>query len=234
MIVNTPFFSPPAPLFRAFERSFNLLYNIILFNKYKQCPMTQNEGAGGVIFRLKLLLPWVLALMLPACSVLSPRIDSSATPLLAPSTLGGERSALQVLHGAFGEHELAFQCVVDANAQQVTLVGLSAQGQRLFSLSYDGRTLKIDSGPQAPAQLDPQRVLADLQLALWPLAALQDAFKGSAWQVSEPAPATRRLAREGRLVAEVHYASADPWRGRLWLSNFELGYSLAVESQALP
>jgi len=179
-------------------------------------------------------MPLLPALLLSACSLMPPQSAPAARPLLAPATLGASRTALQVLHGAFGEHELAFQCVVDVGPQQLTLVGLGAQGQRWFSLRHDGSTLAVESSPQAPVALEPQRVLADLQLALWPLAALQHSFAGTPWQVSEPVAATRRLRYDGRLVAEVHYGTADPWQGRLWLSNFELGYTLVVESQPLP
>ena len=173
----------------------------------------------------------VLTLALTGCAISPPRTVTTAFPVLAPSTLDAARSARQLLHAAFGEHDLAFQCVVDVRPDSFTVVGLDALGQRWFSLHHDGRTLDTRLGPQAPQQLDPGRVLADLQLALWPLSALQQALAGSAWQVSEPAPATRRLRRDGRLVAEVHYAGADPWQGQLWLSNFETGYTLSVESR---
>lgn len=196
--------------------------------------MLLHETSEKPISWIKPLLIPVLALALSACSLLPPHAAPVALPPLAPATLGATRNALQVLHGAFGEHDVAFQCVVDVSPAQLTLVGLSAQGQRWFSLRHDGSTLAAEASPQAPAQLDPQRVLADLQLALWPLPALQQALAGTAWQVTEPAPATRRLRREGRLVAEVHYSGADPWQGRLWLSNFEFGYTLAIESQPLP
>lgn len=175
----------------------------------------------------------VLLLMLSACSSL-PLQEAPGFPPLAPAMPGASRSALQLLHGAFGDRELAFQCVVDATPARLTLVGLGAQGQRWFSLRHDGTALVLEPGPLMPAVLDPRRVLADLQLLLWPLGALQQAFAGTAWQVSEPVAATRRLRRDGRLIAEVHYAGADPWLGRAWLSNFEFGYSLAVESQPLP
>ena len=172
-----------------------------------------------------------LTLALAGCALIPAHTASTAFPVLAPSTLGAAHSARQLLHAAFGEHDLAFQCVIDARPDAFTVVGLDALGQRWFSLHHDGRALETRLGPQAPQQLDPRRVLADLQLALWPLATLQQALAGSAWQVSEPAPATRRLRRDGRLVAEVHYAGTDPWQGQLWLSNFETGYTLSVESR---
>jgi hypothetical protein len=40
----------------------------------------------------------------------------------------------------------------------------------------------------------------------------------------------RRLQRGDMPVAEVHYASSDPWNGRLWIVTFEFNYSLAVDS----
>lgn len=183
-------------------------------------------------FVLRALVP-PMALLLSACSVLGVQEPSASPPLLSPSSLGRSVGALQVVRGAFGEQEMAFQCVVEVDAQHLTVVGLSAQGQRLFSLRYDGQKLATESTALAPAGLDPQRVLADLQLALWPLAALQQSFVDTAWDLSEPAPATRRLRREGRLVAEVHYGGADPWQGLLWLSNFESAYSLSIESRPL-
>jgi hypothetical protein len=176
-------------------------------------------------------LTFALTLALAGCALTPSPTASTAFPVLTPATLDAARSARQLVHAAFGEHDLAFQCVVDARPDAFTVVGLDALGQRWFSLHHDGRTLDTRLGPQAPQQLDPARVLADLQLALWPLSALQQALAGSAWQVSEPAPATRRLRRDGRLVAEVHYAGADPWQGQLWLSNFETGYTLSVESR---
>lgn len=191
---------------------------------------SQPPSPGSGWHRLSAL---ALTLALAGCAITPPRPAPTAFPVLAPSTLGAAHSARQLLNAAFGEHDLAFQCVIDARPDAFTVVGLDALGQRWFSLQHDGRALQTRLAPQAPRQLDPRRVLADLQLALWPLSALQQALAGSAWQVSEPAAATRRLRRDGRLVAEVHYASADPWQGQLWLSNFETGYTLSVQSGPL-
>lgn len=174
-----------------------------------------------------------LALLLSACGALRVHEAPPAPSLLPPSSLGRSVDALQIVHGAYGDQDLGFQCVVEVNPQRLTLVGLSAQGQRVFGLRYDGEKLDVESTELAPAGLDPRRVLGDLQLALWPLAVLQQSFAGTGWDLSEPAPAMRRLRRDGRLVAEVHYAGDDPWRGRSWLSNFESGYSLSIQSRPL-
>ena len=169
---------------------------------------------------------------LAACCTAIPHNDALMKPL-PPASLGSSRSARQLLRGAFGDREASLQAVVDVNPQRITVVGLTAMGNRVFSVSYDGSSLKSDTSPLAPKQLQPERVLVDMQLVLWPYAALQQALDGSHWQLSEPAERTRRLRRDGKLIAEIHYADTDAWRGRAWLSNFEYGYALAIESQPL-
>jgi hypothetical protein len=67
----------------------------------------------------------------------------------------------------------------------------------------------------------------------WPLAALQQPLAAASWQISEPAPGTRRLRRDDHVIAEVHNASDDPWHGRTWLVNLEHGYTLSIDSKQM-
>ena len=171
------------------------------------------------------------ALLLCGCaSVATTRLPPLANlPLLPPAALGATRSVQQVLHVAYGDQGATLSAVLTVTPQNVQVIGLNAVGLRLFTLDYDGTTLKSERLPGLPEQIDPARVLADLELAFWPLTALQGALHDAGYQVTEPFARTRRLERDGKLVAEVHYAG-DPWSGRLWLSNFQFGYSLAVDS----
>jgi Protein of unknown function (DUF3261) len=106
-------------------------------------------------------------------------------------------------------------------------------GPRMFTIDYDGRHVTVQKNTGVPNALQPERLLNDLQLTLWPRLALQQALEHSSWTVAEPDPRTRRLARDGKLVAEVHYATPDPWTGRAWLVNFERRYSITIDSQPL-
>ena len=151
-------------------------------------------------------------------------------PLLAPATLGASRDALQILRVAFGEHEVVLRSVVHVSPQQIEVVILTALGQRALSMSWDGGNWKIETAPMVPTGLRPESLVADLQLALWPLPVLQAAYHAAGWEVTEPGGGVRRLRRDGKLVAEVEYADADPWHGRYWISNFRFGYALAIEA----
>lgn len=117
--------------------------------------------------------------------------------------------------------------------QKITLVGATALGQRVLSLSYDEQGLRAETLPAEGAP-PAEQVLADLQLAVWPLSALQLAVAGSDWRIAEPRPGTRRVWRGGELYAEIHYANETPWEGRVWLVNFRHAYSVDIESRALP
>lgn len=153
-------------------------------------------------------------------------------PLVAPG-VAAPHSARQRLRAMVGNREIVLDCVVEVAADRVTVVGLLPAGNRVFSVRYDGTSVEQERTPQVPAQLQPEQLLADLQLAFWPAKGLHDAFRGGPWKLSQPDSRTRRLLHDGRLVSEVHYGDADPWRGRVWLVNFQRDYALIVDSVPL-
>lgn len=176
----------------------------------------------------------VLSLLLAGCAS-APQVQRATTPerpLVAPAALGAERSVNQVVRGAIGDREMTMNCVVTVQDGQMTVVGLSAMGVRLFTIRYDGRDVQSEQSMPTPEQLTPARLLADLQFVFWPAAALQQPLRQQGWTIGD-SPGARRLRRDGKLIAEAHYAGDDPWSGRSWLVNLEYGYSLQIDSKAL-
>jgi hypothetical protein len=182
-------------------------------------------------------------LLLVACATTPPNHSSTSTdpspaaapsipapPSFAPPDALSPRSASQVIHAAYGSRVATLSTVVQIDSTGLKVVGVTATGLRLFSASYDGKQVSATRSPFVPKEVSPERVLADMQLALWPLASLQSAYADSGQTVSEPHPGVRRVVRGDRLIAEVHYASDDPWSGRLWFVNFEFGYSLTIDT----
>jgi hypothetical protein len=168
----------------------------------------------------------------PAAAVAPPKVAPPAAtpPAFAPPGALSPRSASQVVYAAFGSRAATLRTAVQIDAAGLTVVGVTATGMRLFTASFDGEKVSSERGPFVPKEVSPERVLADMQLALWPLASLQDAYAASGQTVSEPQPGVRRVVRGDRIVAEVHYATDDPWNGRLWFVNFEFGYSLTIDT----
>lgn len=174
--------------------------------------------------------------VLAACAsgtTLRAATSTPALPLLSPASLGTSLQAQQVLHIAYGGDEHSLQCVVRDDASALSLVCLTGMGQRVFTLDYDGRELKTWRAPFAPDSIDPQRIVADLQFAYWPLPALQQAWQNDSTKLVEPRSGLRRLIRDDRIVAEVHSANSERFPARLWLVNFVYGYSLDIDSQML-
>jgi hypothetical protein len=157
---------------------------------------------------------------------------SSPPTAFAPPEAVSPRSASQVIHAAYGKRVATLRTAVQLDAAGLKVVGVTATGMRLFSASFDGKQVSAERSPFVPKEISPERVLADMQLALWPLASLQSAYADSGQDISEPIRGVRRLVRGDRLIAEVHYASEDPWAGRLWFVNFEFGYSLTIDTTA--
>lgn len=176
----------------------------------------------------------LVLLALGACAT-APRTNSAATPrpLVAPAALGSDRVVSQVVRAAYGARELTFNCVVTVKDGSMTLVGLNSLGIRLFTIRYDGTRVEAETAPEMRGAITPERLLADLQLVFWPLASLEKPMRDGGWQLSEPSSALRRLHRGELLISEAHYATTDAWSGRSWLVNFEHGYSLQIDSQAL-
>lgn len=150
---------------------------------------------------------------------------------LSPASYGGSVQLEQVLHAAYGARESTLQCFVDISPERLTVVGVTALGQRVFSIEFDGNTLKAERAPFAPAQVSPERILGDLQFAFWPLAAVQAAVANSDWRISEPRSGLRRLQHGDTLVAETHHSAGNGIPARLWLTNLRDGYTLDIETR---
>jgi Protein of unknown function (DUF3261) len=175
----------------------------------------------------------LIVLLFAACAHTPPQAPAPAviaTPAFASPGALTPRSASQVIHAAYGSRVATLRTAVQIDAAGLTVVGVTATGMRLFTASFDGTRVSAERGPFVPKEVAPERVLADMQLALWPLESLQGAYADSGQVVSEPHPGVRRVVRGDRLIAEVHYASDDPWNGRLWFVNFEFGYSLTIDT----
>jgi hypothetical protein len=174
-----------------------------------------------------------LALITPllfGCAHSMRRVPTSAQPALAAPSALSPRSASQVIHAAYGSRVMTMRTAIQLDAAGLKVVGVTATGQRLFTVGWDGKAVTAEKSPLVPDNVDPARVLADVQLALWPLEALQETLRSQALEVSEPFAGVRRLRRGSELLAEVHYTGVDPWASRLWLVNFELDYSLTIDT----
>lgn len=173
----------------------------------------------------RLIVALLLCVLLAACA--STRMPAPLVQLpvlqLAPSALPQPLQLQQRLQFRFGSHERDLDALLEADGEQVRLA-VQAMGQTGVRMVWDGNTLTQTRAPWLPPQVRGERVLDDLQFALWPAGAIRAALPPG-WTLVE-SDGSRRLEQDGHawLVLEP----LGPGRQRL--RNLAEGYELVIES----
>jgi Protein of unknown function (DUF3261) len=146
---------------------------------------------------------------------------------LPPATLGLSLSLQQHLSveraGRIDELDVA----LEVDPRRVDLVGL-ALGGRVLTLHYDGETLQSWRHSMFPPQLSDEDVLEDLQLTLWPVAAIGSALPAG-WRIEET-DLRRTVLMDDKPVMVIDYSGEPRWTGKIKLSNLRYHYQLTIQS----
>ena len=155
--------------------------------------------------------------------------------------VAGERSSLTLSPASFGQslslqqevkvnaagHTAALDAVLEISPERMTLVGMEL-GQRVLTLTYAEGELCEQRHPKLPAEIHGADVLSDLQLALWPAAAIRAALPAG-WTMTETG-GQRSLWHDGKQVELVIYHGTERWIGRIEMTSFTGDYSLEIQS----
>lgn len=166
------------------------------------------------------------ALLLAACTS-APPSPARLGLRLAPAALGDTISVQQHLTVERDGKTNDLDAALEVDQNNISLVGL-ALGMRVLSLDYDGREISEWRHPMLPSQVQAADVLEDLQLTLWPVAAIAQALPAG-WQIEERG-LRRTLRRDGEVVATIDYSGTPRWQGKAVLDNVRYRYRLTVVS----
>ena len=181
--------------------------------------------------------------MLAACAqapaVQPARLLQMPALRLSPASLGANVSLAQRLtvqelpDGAVQDlpRERSLEAQLEIETGELRLAAF-AMNQRVLLLHWDGHNLEVKRHALLPAAVDAGRVLRDIQLVYWPLAAVQAALPPG-WTVEDTGATQRRLLHEGEVEVQIAYAgpaSAPRWQGRAELDNRLERYRLAIDS----
>lgn len=175
-------------------------------------------------------LAGLLAACAPTSSPSTPLAPPSASlpaPVLrlSPAALGRDLTLQQRVAVRYrtpaGEETREIQTLLQADATHTRLAAI-AGAQVLARLDWDGQTLNVTRAPWAPAELMPERILSDLQLALWPTSAIKQALPPG-WTL-EVAQQARSLRYKETMVVEVLF----PADGAIDLVQYRDGYALTI------
>lgn len=159
------------------------------------------------MFRPGLLLLATLGALqlLTGCASTVSMQGAARTPLLAlaPADLGCSVAVQQRLTVEQpGKPAQQLEALLEVDAQAVRLA-FFLMGQGMGTMVWDGTQWDKQLSRHWPAQLAPEQVLSDLQLAFWPVPALQPAVRPP-WQL-ETSTNGRRLLRDGREHVRVQF-----------------------------
>lgn len=150
---------------------------------------------------------------------------------LGPAALGRSVEARQQVTVHYRGKTRRLQMALRVVPDDLTLVGLSAMGQRVFTLGWNGRSIERGRGLDAGKRIPAKRILADLELAYWPLPALRQALTDPDLRLQQLGN-TRTLWRGTKLIWLAYRAHGNPWHSRLTIYNARLGYRLDVKPLA--
>jgi len=172
----------------------------------------------------------IMALLLSACSTAPtlPTAPSARLHLqLSPASLGASLSLQQHLTVERAGRIDEIDTVLEIEPDHLDLVGL-AFGQRVMSLHYDGKELKTWRHFMLPKEVQGEDVLQDVQLTLWPAAALRAALPAG-WELEEDG-IQRTLLLNGEVIAQIDYPDRKAWGGKVILTNLRYHYKLTIQS----
>jgi hypothetical protein len=119
---------------------------------------------------------------------------------LAPALLGRPLNVQQHLTLQAPGHDQQLDVLLEVDEHHVQL-GVLAMGQVAARLDWDGVTLTEDKAAWWPQAVSGSRILSDLQLTLWPVAAIQ-AVLPAGWRLVESGN-QRTLTDDGAVVTVV-------------------------------
>lgn len=190
----------------------------------------------------RLIASLVLAGALAGCVTARPVSQASPQLRLAPALLGRTLNLQQHLTLQAPGHDRQLDVLLEADLHHVQM-GVVAMGQMAARLDWDGTTLTEDKAPWWPPEVSGSRILSDLQLTLWPVAAIQAALPAG-WAIAEDGD-VRTLTQDGEVVTVITRMCApapsscaesqDPQRGAtlIELDQRREHFKLKIESRDL-
>jgi len=116
---------------------------------------------------------------------------------------------------------------VEIDPRWLRVAAVGPMGNRIMLLEWDGRSYQEERDPHVPAEFPLKVVLRDLELALFPAAAVRSGLPSSDWTLLER-PRGRELLLDGTPVIRIEYSTDDPYTSTIHFKHLTLGYQLEI------
>lgn len=141
---------------------------------------------------------------------------------LDPAQFGPPVQASQMLHGHFQGQTFSMPAALEIGPSQMTLVGFSHIGGALFSASLAQGVVTTARAPLLPKGFSSERMLRDVQLALWPQEQLSRHLQGGVSLQQQGSE--RQFLWRGQPFIRISYGHADRLGGSIEFEHLGLHY----------
>ena len=134
----------------------------------------------------------------------------------------------QLLTGSFNGKTQSLLVMLNADAQKITLAGLSSVGIRLFLATYDATGIHTEQSIIVPQLPPASQVLADVMLSHWPIDAwLPQLPKG--WTLKDKGDRRELRNADGKLVTEIVYLQRKGKREPISIEQHVFNYHITIQ-----
>lgn len=149
--------------------------------------------------------------------------------LLKPQTLNQNISAFQQIHVRIGDGQYQYEGAIEITPDHIKMVLLNMWGQRIVTLNYDGKKMRVIRGSTAFTKLPFHHMLSDMQIIFWPENILKNQLEATGWHIDEGAK-ERKIYYKQQLTAIIEYMQAPSWTAKLVYRNMAYNYEISINS----
>ncbi|MBJ7222260.1 MULTISPECIES: DUF3261 domain-containing protein [unclassified Brenneria] len=134
----------------------------------------------------------------------------------------------QLLTGTFKGKQQSLLVMLNADDRQLSLVGLSSIGIRLFLVTYDAQGIHTEQSIVLPQMPPASQVLADVMLSHWPIAAWRPQLPAG-WTLRDNGDSRQLRDNRGNLITEIRYMTRNNQRVPIGVQQFAFGYHIVIQ-----
>ncbi|RLM22453.1 hypothetical protein BIY29_12045 [Brenneria alni] len=134
----------------------------------------------------------------------------------------------QLLTGTFKGKQQSLLVMLSADDKQLSLVGLSSIGIRLFRVTYDDQGIHTEQSIVLPQMPPASQVLADIMLSHWPIAVWQTRLP-TGWTLRDKGDSRQLRDNHGNLITEIRYMTRHDRREPISIRQLVFGYHIVIQ-----
>ncbi len=138
-------------------------------------------------------------------------------------------NSLQLLTATIKGQSHSLLVMLTADNEQLTLVGLSSLGIRLFKVTYDAAGIHTEQSIALPDLPPAAQVLGDIMLSYWSVEAWQVQLP-SGWTLLEQGSRRELRDAKGTLIIDIDYDGEGDKRIPVSVEHYVFAYRIVIES----